>query len=241
LEDPGFTLAHALATIVNQTGRIQVPGWTPKNIPDAVRKACSALIFEDLPGLPQGDPNWGEPGLSKAEKTLAWTSVVVLAYRTGNPDGPVNAVQPEAKARLQVRHSVDVDGDAIIPALRKHLDLHGFRHVKIEPVRDRDVFLASRTDPDDPWVRKVASSLEQTLGRRPNVVPNSSGGNPSRLFVDTLGVPVIWIPNSYAGCNQHAPNEHALAPLLREGLGAMAGLFWDIGSAASGDRTSPPK
>ena len=48
--------------------------------------------------------------------------------------------------------------------------------------------------------------------------------------MDALGVPVIWIPNSYAGCNQHAPNEHALAHLLREGLGLMAGLWWDIGA-----------
>jgi hypothetical protein len=39
----------------------------------------------------------------------------------------------------------------------------------------------------------------------------------------------IWIPHSYAGCSQHAPDEHLLAPIAREGLGAMAGLFWDLG------------
>jgi hypothetical protein len=37
----------------------------------------------------------------------------------------------------------------------------------------------------------------------------------------------IWLPHSYAGCSQHAPNEHLLAPSAREGLGIMAGLFWD--------------
>jgi hypothetical protein len=87
-----------------------------------------------------------------------------------------------------------------------------------------------RTNPDDPWVQMITASLTRTSGKPINVVPNSSGGNPSRLFMDALGVPVIWIPNSYAGCNQHAPNEHALAPLLREGLGLMAGLLWDIGA-----------
>jgi len=230
LADPGFILAHALATIVSATGQIQVEGWTPNKIPDAVRRACSALVFEDLPDLPQADPNWGEPGLNKAEKIFAWTSAVVLAYRTGHPDGPTNAVQPEARARLQVRHTVDVDGAGIIPALRQHLDKLGFQAVKIEPVEGRDVFLASRTDPGDPWVHRIASSMEHTTRRSPNIVPNSSGGNPSRLFADALGIPVIWIPNSYAGCNQHAPNEHALAPLLREGLGVMAGIWWDIGS-----------
>jgi len=39
------------------------------------------------------------------------------------------------------------------------------------------------------------------------------------------------VPHSYAGCSQHAPNEHLLAPIAREGLGLMAGLFWDLGDA----------
>jgi acetylornithine deacetylase/succinyl-diaminopimelate desuccinylase-like protein len=230
LADPGFILAHALATIVSKNGQIQVQGWTPLAIPESVRRACAALQFENLPNLPTPDPDWGEPGLNKAERIFAWTSTVVLAFHTGHPDAPTNAVQPEARARLQVRHTVDVPGDIIIPALRRHLDNCGFQAVSIELVKDGESFLASRTDPDDPWVRMIVTSMTRTSGRAPNLVPNSSGGNPSRLFMDALGVPVIWIPNSYAGCNQHAPNEHALAHLLREGLGLMAGLWWDIGA-----------
>ena len=42
-------------------------------------------------------------------------------------------------------------------------------------------------------------------------------------------MPTIWVPHSYAACQQHAPNEHALAPILREGLQIMTGLFWDLG------------
>jgi hypothetical protein len=77
----------------------------------------------------------------------------------------------------------------------------------------------------------VAQSMERTAGIAPNICPNSSGGNPSEMFREELGVPVIWIPNSYAGCGQHGPDEHALAVLLREGLGLMAGVFWDIGNS----------
>jgi hypothetical protein len=46
-----------------------------------------------------------------------------------------------------------------------------------------------------------------------------------------LNLKTIWVPHSYAGCSQHAPNEHLLAPIAREGLGLMAGLFWDLGDA----------
>jgi acetylornithine deacetylase/succinyl-diaminopimelate desuccinylase-like protein len=230
LSDPGFLLAHALATIVDRNGRILVPGWTPKEIPEAVRRICRAIEFEQLPELPEADPNWGEPGLGKAEKIFGWTSVIVLAFLTGHPDAPTNAVQPEARARIQVRHTVDIDAAAIVPALRRHLDGHGLQMVKIEQNIGRDLFPASRTDPADPWVAAVGRSMQQTTGRAPNIVPNSSGGNPSKMFLDLLGTPVIWVPHSYAACQQHGPDEHALAPLIREGLGLMAGVWWDIGA-----------
>ena len=45
-----------------------------------------------------------------------------------------------------------------------------------------------------------------------------------------LGVPTVWVPHSYAACSQHAPNEHLLAPVVREGLRMMTGLFWDLGA-----------
>ncbi|MGK7869915.1 hypothetical protein ACFHPP_21825 [Falsiroseomonas sp. E2-1-a20] len=34
----------------------------------------------------------------------------------------------------------------------------------------------------------------------------------------------------HVGRNQHALDEHALEPLLREGLIIMAGPWWDIGA-----------
>lgn len=233
LPDPGFVLAHALATVVTRQGRIRVKGWLPEHVPESVLRATREIVFEDIPGLPEADPDWGEPGLSKSEKIFAWTSVIMLAQITGHPDAPTNAVQGEARARLQVRHTVDVPGDSIIPALRAHLDAEGFPMVEVVPVMERDMFGASRTDPADPWVGMVAGSMARTANRAPNVIPNSSGSNPSSIFAEELGVPVLWVPNSYAGCNQHGPDEHALAPLLREGLGLMAGIWWDIGAGAA--------
>ena len=229
LADPGFILSHALATIVSPRGGILVPGWLPRHVPNSVRQACADIVFEDMAGLPEADPNWGEPGMSKAERIFAWTSVIVLASVTGSPDAPVNAVAGTARARLQVRHTVDVAAETIIPALRAHLAEQGFGQVRVDPVMERDAFPASRTDPDEPWVKCVVASLAATAGRAPNVIPNSSGSNPSQIFREELGTPVIWIPHSYAGCHQHGPDEHGLGSLFREGLGLMAGLWWDVG------------
>src|SRR5438132_1297717 len=100
-------------------------------------------------------------------------------------------------------------------------------------------FRASRLDPEDPCVGFTARSIERTTGRAPTILPNLGGSLPNDSFADVLGLRTIWIPHSYAGCSQHAPDEHLLAPIAREGLGAMAGLFWDLGEPGIPQFSSP--
>jgi hypothetical protein len=88
---------------------------------------------------------------------------------------------------------------------------------------------ATRLDPDHPWVRWAVQSVERSTGARPAVLPNLGGSLPNECFADVLGLPTIWVPHSYAGCSQHAPDEHALGTIMREGMQIMAGIFWDLG------------
>jgi acetylornithine deacetylase/succinyl-diaminopimelate desuccinylase-like protein len=103
--------------------------------------------------------------------------------------------------------------------------------VKVKDPTDA-TFLASRLDPDHPWVRMVAASIEKTLGRPPAILPNLGGSLPNNIFSDLLGLPTIWIPHSYPGCLQHAANEHLPINIAREGLAIMAGLYSDLGNKA---------
>jgi hypothetical protein len=78
--------------------------------------------------------------------------------------------------------------------------------------------------------------MEHSLGQRVQVIPNSGGGLPGDVFVDYLGVPLIWIPHSYNGCKQHGPNEHFLIAPAREGLTAFTGIWWDLGAGGTPGR-----
>ena len=131
LEDPGLILAHALACITSPRGRILVPGWTPGEIPPAIKAALKDCRVDPGDDFPDIDPDWGEPGLSREEKMFAWTSFIVLAFITGRPENPVNGVQPDARARCQIRFSADVDPVGFLPALRRHLDRQGFAQVTV--------------------------------------------------------------------------------------------------------------
>ncbi len=234
--DPAAMLAHALATIMDRDGKVLVRDWLPRNgVPAAVRGVLDGCPVGGGDGAATIDEGWGEPGLTPAEKIYGWNSFIVLAMLSGRPENPVNAVAPDAVAHCQIRYTVDTDPAGFAPALRAHLDAHGMQAVAIEDARIR--MPASRTAPDHPWVRWAAHSMEASLGRRVQVIPNSSGGLPGDVFVDLLGVPLVWVPHSYNGCKQHGPDEHLLQSTAREGIAAFAGMWWDLGEAGTPARS----
>jgi acetylornithine deacetylase/succinyl-diaminopimelate desuccinylase-like protein len=228
IANPGLVLAHALATIADERGAIRVPEWRPPALEASVRDVLSGLTVEGGSDAPEVEPDWGEPGLTPAERVYAWCTFEVLAFETGNPARPVNAIPPSARAHCQLRFVVGIDPEDILPALRRHLDARGFDRVRIVPSREGR-FPATRLDPAHPWVHWAAASIRRTTGQSPAILPNLGGTLPNDAFSERLGVPTVWVPHSYAGCSQHAPDEHLLAPVAREALSVMTGLYWDLG------------
>jgi acetylornithine deacetylase/succinyl-diaminopimelate desuccinylase-like protein len=229
LANPAIILAQALASITDARGAIRVPEWRPP-LPDAVRQVLARVEVDGGADGPTIDREWGEPGLRPAERVFGWNSFEIVALAAGTPARPVNAIPGAARAHCQLRYVVGTEPGDILPALRRHLDNHGFSRVEIRSGQGGH-FNASRLDPGDPWVTWTKRSLERTTGRTPTILPNLGGSLPNDVFSDVLQLKTIWLPHSYAGCSQHAPNEHMLASIAREGLGIMAGLFWDLGDA----------
>jgi acetylornithine deacetylase/succinyl-diaminopimelate desuccinylase-like protein len=225
LADPAMILAQALSTITDANGQILIPEWRPTSLTPRIREVLAALPPHEA-GIAL-DPDWGEPGLTPAERVFGWNSFAILAMVAGQPEAPLNAIAGHARATCQLRFVVGTDTGQILPALRRHLDAKGFHKVKIVAQKG-GAFPATRLDPDHPMVRFAAASLRQTVGRAPDILPNLGGSLPNDCFADVLGLPTVWLPHSYAGCAQHAPNEHVLKSLSRQALLAMTGLFADI-------------
>jgi len=214
--------------MMDRHGKILVRDWLPQNgVPAAVRSVLAGCELGGGGDAATIDPGWGEPGLTSAEKIYGWNSLIILAMTSGQPGAPVNAVAPDARAHCQIRYTVDTDPETFAASLRRHLDTEGFAGVAIENASVR--MPASRTSPDHPWVIWARESIERSLGKAVQVIPNSSGGLPGDVFVDHLGVPLVWVPHSYSGCKQHGPDEHLLPGPAREGLLAFAGMWWDLG------------
>ncbi|ABM33687.1 M20 family metallopeptidase [Paracidovorax citrulli] len=231
LANPATRLCHAVASLVDARGRITIDGLRPPPVTPAVRQALASIAIGGGAHDPALSPGWGEPGLSPAERLMGWNTLEVLAFGAGQPQRPVNAIPGEAVAHCQLRFVVGTPWQALESIVRGHLDAQGFPDVEVSITL---AGAATRLDPDHPWVDWARASIERTAGQAPDILPNLAGSLPNDVFADLLGLPTLWVPHSYPACAQHAPNEHLLAPVAREGLGIMAGLYWDLGETAGG-------
>jgi acetylornithine deacetylase/succinyl-diaminopimelate desuccinylase-like protein len=230
LRNPGTVLSHAIASLVDARGAITIDALRPPPIPASVQRALADVEVGGGTDDPAIDREWGEPGLTPAERVFGWNTIEVLAIGVGNAANPVNAIPHEARATLQLRFVVGTDATNLRRHVMTHLQRHGFADIEVsEPI----VMAATRLDPDNDWVRLALRSIEATTGERPTLLPNLGGSLPNDVFADILGLATVWVPHSYPACSQHAPNEHVLAPLMREGLRMMTGVFWDVGEHAA--------
>lgn len=229
LSNPAIVLANAIASIVDGRGAVQVPALLPTGIPASIDRALAPLVVRPSSHDAHIDPGWGQPGLSATQKLYAWNTFEVVALDCENPKAPANAIPPAAHAHCHMRLVKGTDSEQVRSALRAHLDAHGYAHVALDL---KDGSAASRLSPDNPWVRFVAASIDKTLGKAPAILPNIGGSIPNAPFADTLGLPTLWIPHSYAACGQHGPDEHLLETIAKESLEIMAGVWWDLGEQA---------
>ena len=83
----------------------------------------------DEPALSE---NWGEEGLSAAERLYAWNTLEVLAISSGNIDKPANAIPGRAQAMLQLRFVVGTRVEKVVDVIRAHLQAKGFPMIEVQ-------------------------------------------------------------------------------------------------------------
>ena len=229
LKDPSIILSHAIASITDARGQINIPEWLPTSLTPDIKEILAKLPLVDA-GFDL-DPDWGQKELTMTERVFGWNSFSVLAMLSGEPEAPLNAISGHARSTCQLRFVVGTDVNKIIPALRNHLNSFGFEDVNIHE-SEMIPFPATRLEMNNSWLSLITKSLENSMGGKIDLLPNLGGSLPNDSFSEILELPTIWIPHSYAGCAQHSPNEHMSVPLARQALICMTALFADLSKEA---------
>ncbi len=162
LANPAIILANAIATLVDGQGRLKLDALKPPRLTNQIRAALADVKVEPTEGEPALSENWGEDGLSAAERLYAWNTLEVLAMSAGDIDKPANAIPGQARAVLQLRFVVGTRHQEVVDAIRAHLHAGGFAMVEVSGAQR---FAASRTDLDSPWINWAAELDSQDHGQ----------------------------------------------------------------------------
>jgi acetylornithine deacetylase/succinyl-diaminopimelate desuccinylase-like protein len=228
LRNAGQVLARALALLTDERGRPSVPALATPDAALVYEGLFDRLAAPDEPGLPEPEVGWGDGEASSAARLLNRNNLEIIAIDFGTMAKPVYAIGPRARALVGISFLPETDPATFAPAFAA-----AFREAGLDGVTVRASGLlmpASRTAPDHPAVAWALAAMQRWSGKPVDLLPNFGGALPNWIFRDVLDLPTLWIPHSYNGSAQHAPDEHALEPVLNEGLMLMAGLFWEAGS-----------
>ena len=129
IANPGFVLAHALASIVGPKGELLVDALKAPPMSAAVREALADVEIDGGDKGPQVDAWWGEPELKPAERVYAANTFNILAFSTGTPGRPVNAIPPKAVANCQLRFIAGTDVEEHRPGTAAPPDRPGGHHL----------------------------------------------------------------------------------------------------------------
>ncbi|MDI6789025.1 MAG: M20/M25/M40 family metallo-hydrolase, partial [Planctomycetota bacterium] len=125
--------------------------------------------------------------------------------------GHKTVLPKEASAKIDFRLVPEQRPDDIVIKLRRHLDLRGFRDVKIVSSHG---YPPARTPLNHPTLKKYLAPLNKlarkTYGKDFIIEPLSPASGPMYLFTSVLKMPCLAMGIGRSDSNLHAPNENII-------------------------------
>ena len=234
--NPANALARMLAALVDDRGKIQVPGFYDDvlALSDRECRELAALEFDQQRYLDQlgVEGAEGEAGYTVLQRRWARPTCDVNGLSSGYQGKGAKTIIPAAAgAKLSFRLVPDQDPQKVTAGLKQRLaevcppgirwelsDLHGSRAVLI-PL-------------DSPYVEAAARAVEQAFGRRP-VFTREGGSIPIvAVFHQTLKVDTLLLGWGQDDDNAHSPNEKFSLADFHRGIQASARLWEELSKVA---------
>lgn len=238
---PGQMLAHLLASMKDETGRVLVDGFydTVEPLGAAERQALDNLPpFDDQLRAELGLARTEGEGASLAERLLL-PSLTVRGLQSANVGAQArNVIPASATAAIGIRLVRGNDPDHMVDLVEAHMRKRGYHIVRDDPDMDTrrrypkvakvtrgSGYPAARTDMSIPIVRQVTAAATKAAGGDIVIVPALGGSLPLYLFTDVMGKPAMVVPVANHDDNQHAPDENLRIANLWYAIDLYGALF----------------
>ncbi len=221
--NPGFQLAHLLASMKDENGKVTIPEYYKGISIDANTMAILKSVPDDAEHL---NDNLAIRTPEKVgtfyQESLQYPSLNIRGMGSAWIGDKARTIVPaSATAEIDIRLVPESDGNTLKKLVKKHIEQQGFyitdtiptlearkAHDKIITVLEGSVTDAFRTDLNNEYGIFLVRTLEATF-KEPVVQIRIMGGTvPIAPFINELKIPAFIVPMVNPDNNQHSPNEN---------------------------------
>ena len=230
--NPANALAKILAALVDDDGRIQVPGFYDAvvELTTAEREQFAALPFDEAGFMQQIGVQGlaGEKGFTTLERRWARPTCDINGLWSGyQGEGAKTVLPARAGAKFSFRLVPDQDPAQVTVGLRRMLaeicptgiqwellDFHGASGVLVSL--------------DSPYMEAASRAIEKGFGKKPVKIREGGSIPVVSTFKELLGVDTLLLGWGRDDDNTHGPNEKFNLGDFHRGIAASAQLWQEI-------------
>jgi len=231
--NPANALARMLTELIDERGRVQLPGFYDAVVPisDDERAAMRKLEFDEGDFMRQigVDAVGGEEGYTTLERRWARPTCDINGLTSGyQGEGAKTVLPARASAKFSFRLVPDQDPAQVATSLRSMLTRLCPRGIKMELISFHGapgvvVPLSS------PYMAAASRAIRAGFGREPVFIREGGSIPVVSTFHEKLGVDTLLLGWGLNDDNTHSPNEKFCLADFHRGIKASAHLWAEIG------------
>ncbi|MHB1035699.1 MAG: dipeptidase [Pirellulales bacterium] len=230
--NPATAVARMLAALVDDRGKVQVPGFYDDVVPisDRERRQFASLGFSEEEFREQigVDATSGEEGFSTLERRWARPTYDVNGLFGGyQGEGAKTVLPSRAGAKFSFRLVPNQDPDRISVALKEMLTQICPPGIKMELV-DFHGSPGLLISLDSPFMGAAARAIERGFGRAPVFIREGGSIPVVTTFHEKLGADTLLLGWGQNDDNAHAPNEKFRLADYHAGIKSSAYLWEEL-------------
>ncbi|MES2789880.1 MAG: dipeptidase [Planctomycetota bacterium] len=233
ITNPVNTLAKLVASLHDEQGRVQIPGFYDDVDPLTAeeRQQFAALPFDEgaffeSVGVSAG---WGETGFTSTERRWARPTCDVNGITGGyQGEGPKTIIPAWARAKITCRMVPNQNPDKIVQSLEAHLRAQCRPGTTLEFTSDHGA-AGLVFDTSSEYMQAASRAIAAAFGREPVFIREGGSIPIVKTFKEILGADTLLLGWGQNTDNLHSPNEHFTLADFHHGIHASARLMWELG------------
>jgi len=237
--NPANTLARMLTALIDEEGKIQVPGFYEDIEPISAeeRRRLASLPFDERAFMKETGSTalGGETGFSTLERRWIRPSYDVNGVWGGyQGEGAKTVLPAEANAKFSFRLVPRQDPEKITAALQAMLE-------SLCPAGIQMKLSGSHGAPgvvvrqESPFMQAAADAIEKGFGRRPVLIREGGSIPVVSVFHEQLGLDTLLLGWGLEDDNTHAPNEKFCLADFHRGIRASTHLWEELRRVVAGE------